>query len=306
MSERSVGGSEDQVAANRWFHSIDFGDFASSGRFRPGEPQNITLYGTMDLLGHIDLHCADVLDVGAVDGLISFGAVQLGARRVVATDSVVRDGFLLARETLGLDVEYIPRVQIREFVEQFGRGSFDLIVCSGVIYHMLNPASAFFECRKLLKEHGLLIVESAYESRSDRAAIFVNSEEELFVEPNTYSMPTKRAIVGLMRLACLDVLAVRTIAGPDRITVLGRAVAPAAVKDRTALTRRIHDVDFCDFDFQIKRFLPSPATSTIRYSGPADEQAIDHQDYQPDFPFHPPRHRRTVGTTAWSTADGNR
>lgn len=306
MNQRGVARSEDQVAANRWFHSIDFGEFASSGRFRRGEPQNITLYGTMDLLGNIDLHGAAVLDVGAVDGLISFGAVQLGARRVVATDSVVRDGFLLARDVLGLDVEYVPRVQIRDLVERFGRGSFDLIVCCGVIYHMLNPASAFFECRKLLKEQGLLIVESAYESRSDRAAIFVNSEEELFVEPNTYSMPTRRAVAGLMRLACLDVLAVRTIAAPDRVTVLGRAVAPAEVGDRTALTRRIHDIDFCDFDFQIKRFLPSPATSTIRYSGPTDERAIDHHVYQPDFPFHPPRHRRTLGTTAWNTPDGNR
>lgn len=302
----NVARSEDHFAATRWFHSIDFGEFASSGRFRPGDPQNVTLYGTMDLIHHIDLAGVDVLDIGAVDGLISFGAVQLGARRVVATDSVIRDGFLLARDALGLEVEYVPRVQIRDFVERFGRGSFDLIVCSGVIYHMLNPASAFFECRKLLKEHGLLIVESAYEKQSDRAAIFVNNEDELFAEPNTYSMPTRRAILGLMRLACLDVLAVRTIDGPDRITVLGRAVAPAQVKDRTTLTRRIHDLDFCDFEFQIKRFLPSPATSAIRYDGPTDERRIEHGTYEPDFPFHPPRTTRTVGSTAWNTPDGNR
>lgn len=301
-----VARSEDQVAANRWFHSIDFGDFASSGRFRPGDPQNITLYGTMDLISHIDLDGVDVLDVGAVDGLISFGAIRLGARRVVATDSVVRDGFLLARDMLGLDVEYIPRVQIRDFVDQFGRGSFDLIVCSGVIYHMLNPASAFFECRKLLKERGLLIVESAFERQSDRAAIFVNNEEELFAEPNTYSMPTKRAILGLMRLACLDVVAVRTVVGPDRITVLGRAVDPAEVRDRTVLTRRMHELDFCDFEFQIKRFLPSPGISAIGYDGPTDERTIDHRTFEPDFPFHPPRNKRTIGTTAWNTPDGNR
>jgi len=302
----SVGRSENEFAGTRWFHSIDFGEFASSGRFRPGEPQNITLYGTMDLINHIDLEGADVLDVGAVDGLISFGVSRLGARRVVATDSVVRDGFLLAREALGLDIEYTPQVQVRDLVGRFGRGSFDLIVCSGVLYHMLNPASAFFECRKLLKEHGLLIVESAYDKDCDRAAIFVNSEEESFVEPNTYSMPTRRAILGLMRLACLDVLTVRTIDGPDRITVLGRAVPPDDVGERTTLTRRIHEIDFCDFDFQIKAFLPSPAMSTITYDGPTGEHRIDHRDHVPNFPFHPSRHQRTVGTTAWNTPDGNR
>ena len=296
---------EQRIATARWFHAIDFGSFASSGRFRPGEPQNITLYGTMDLIRDIDLASADVLDIGAADGLVSFGALRLGAKRVVATDSVVRDGFLLAREALGLDVEYAPRLQVKDLVQTFGRGAFDLIVCCGVIYHMLNPASAFFECRKLVKEQGLVIFESAYDSHSDRAAIFINSEEGLSREPNTYSVPTRSGILGLMRLACFDVLAVRTLNGPPRITVLGQAVAPQMVRDRSDQTRRIHEIDLCDFEFQIKRHLPSPNESQISYRGDVAERLIDHQTYEPDFPFHPPWHRRSVGRTAWNTPDGN-
>lgn len=298
--------SDEPFASTRWFHAIDLGAFATSGRFPAGEPQNVTLYGAMDLIQHIDLRGAAVLDIGTADGLISFGAVALGAGRVVATDSVERESFLLAREALDLDVDYAPRMQIRDLVDRFGRGSFDLIVCSGVIYHMLNPASAFFECRKLLTEHGLLIVESAYDKNWDQAAILVNNEQEVFLEPNTYSMPTKRAVLGLMKLACFDVLAVRTLNGPDRITVLGRAVAPDQVRDRTALTHRIHELDFCDFEFQIKRFLPSPGTTSIAYTGPGGERVIDQHAYEPRFPFHPPRTRRTVGSTAWNTPVGNR
>jgi hypothetical protein len=49
------------------------------------------------------------------------------------------------------------------------------------------------------------------------------------VEQHTYSVPTKRAITGLMRLACFDVLAVRTMASPQRIAVIGHAVAPGQV-----------------------------------------------------------------------------
>lgn len=297
---------EAAFAATRWFHSIDFGAFASSGRFQRGDPQNVTLFGTMDLIDGIDMSGADVLDIGTVDGLIAFGARALGAARVVATDSVRRPSFELAREALRLDLEYVPGAQISELVATFGRGAFDVVICAGVIYHMFNPVSAFFECRKLVKEHGLVIVESACTRRSDEAVIYVNSEDESFAEPQTYSMPTSRAVVGLMRLALFDVLAIRHLRNPDRITVLGRAVGPNEVGGRTALTQRIHEVDFCDFGYQIRRDWPSPTASTIAYAGARDERAIDQGQYRPTFPFHPPPDRRTVGTTAWSTPTGNR
>lgn len=72
---------------SKWFHAIDFGDFATSGRFPPGSPQNITLFGAMDLLGSIDLNGCRVLDIGSADGLASFGMKKLGAREVVSIDS---------------------------------------------------------------------------------------------------------------------------------------------------------------------------------------------------------------------------
>lgn len=297
---------EQRFAATKWFHAIDFGEFASSGRFKPGDPQNVTLFGTMDLIKHINVRGTDVLDIGAVDGLTSFGVRQLGARRVVATDSFARDTFELARAALDLDVEYYPGVQLADFAARFGHGQFDLIVCAGVIYHMLNPASAFFECRKLIKENGLLIVESAYEPRSDRAAMFLNSEEQMILEPHTYWLPSSQVVLGLMRLALFDVLAVRTLRSPDRITVLGRAVSPAEVSDRTELTSRIHEIDFIDFAYLINRCWPTPATSDIAYTGPRDVQLLDQCEYLPSFPFHPPPGKRTVGSTAWTTPDGNR
>jgi tRNA (mo5U34)-methyltransferase len=297
---------EDRIAATGWFHSIDFGEFASSGRFEPGEPQNVTLFGVMDLIRHIDLRGVDVLDIGTMDGLMAFGTRMLGARRVVATDSFRRDSFELARSALGLDVDYVPGVQLDQLSRRFGPGEFDLVICAGVIYHMLNPASAFFECRKLIKENGLLVIESTYEPAENRAAIFVNSEAELSVEPHTYSIPTRSAVFGLMRLALFDLVAVRTLKSPPRVTVLGRAVSPDEVRDRSPLTRRIHELDFCDFTFQIAKVWPSPQSSSIAYTGDHDESTIDPKLYDPQFPLHPPRDRRTVGSTVWNTPLGER
>jgi len=69
-----MGPKEKLVAEQKWFHSIDFGDFASSGRFAPNEPQNRTLFGVFDLLGKMDLSSGNVLDIGTMDGIVAFGA----------------------------------------------------------------------------------------------------------------------------------------------------------------------------------------------------------------------------------------
>lgn len=259
----------------------------------------------MDLIRHVDLKGAHVLDIGAVDGLASFGMKARGAARVVATDSVVKDTFLRCRELLDLDVEYLPKTQIRDFPGLFERGSFDVILCAGVIYHMLSPVSAFLECRKIIREGGLLIMETPYFAGEDRACIFVNSETEMVNEIYTYSVPTKSAVIALMKLAGFDVVAVRTISKPDRVTVLGRTAPLEGISDRTPLLRRIHEVDTCDFDFKYAKSLPSPVQSSIVYSGPCDDLSINYRSYSPDFPLHPPADKEVVGTTQWMSASGN-
>ena len=149
------------VRKEKWFHALDFGEISSSGRFKPGQPQNITLYGFMDLVKHINLAGITALDIGATDGLASFGMKKLGAASVHATDSTDKATFRFAREYFGLDVEYHPRTQIRDLTTIFSPGMFDFILCAGVFYHMLNPVSALMECRKILKNGGLLVLETA-------------------------------------------------------------------------------------------------------------------------------------------------
>lgn len=295
---------EAEFAAEKWFHAIDFGDFASSGRFKPGVPPNRTLFGFMDMIQHVDLKGMDVLDVGATDGLASFGMAARGAR-VQATDSVDKKTFRRAREVLGHPVEYHPKTQIKDFKEIFAPGTFDFILCAGVFYHMINPASSIFECRKILKDNGLLMIETPFYPNEERAAIFINSETETVMEANTYSVPTKSAVTGLMKLAGFEILAVRVAAPLNRVTVLGQARSPDQVGDRTPLLQRIHEVDLCDLEFRFKDE-PPKAPSTIAYEGPLGEQKLDTSAFEPDFPYQPPVTKRTVGNTIWSTPDGNR
>jgi tRNA (mo5U34)-methyltransferase len=296
---------EQDFAKEKWFHSIDFGAFASAGRFPEDSAQNITLFGFMDLVQHVDPTGADVLDIGAVDGISSFGLKKRGAARVVATDTVEKSTFLRARDHLGLDIEYRPGIQIKDFEPIFAPGSFDLIVCAGVIYHMFNPFTAFQACRKMIREDGLLFMETPYVPNDDRGCIYLNSEAEISREVFTYSIPTEKAVTGMMKLAGFDVLAVRKIHRPDRITVLGRASALKDIGNRTETLKRIHERDTCDHDFRYADHLPTPGRSTLKYTGPRDNIMIDHATYQPNFPFHPPRSKRTVGETIWLSKKGN-
>ena len=295
----------EEFAKLKWFHAIDFGDFASIGRFQQGRPQNITLYGFMDMIRHVDLAGAETLDIGSVDGISSFGMKTLGARRAVATDSVDKHTFRRAREVLGLDIEYHPDTQIKDFGRIFQRGSFDVILCAGVIYHMFNPVSAFLECRKIIKEGGLLFMETPYFAGEKRACIFVNSETEMVNEIFTYSVPTEAAVRGLMKLAGFEILAVRKIQAPDRITVLGRATGLNSIPDRTRLLKRIHEIDTCDFEFRFGKYVPAPVASSVTYTGPRDDLVIDHKSYQPVFPHHPQVDKPAVGHTAWHSSVGN-
>jgi len=287
-----------------WFHAIDFKDFQSSGRFPAGQPQNITLYPVFDLIKDIDVAGMDCLDIGCWDGLVSFGLKIAGAASVASMDSVRQNTFLLARHLLDLDIEYFPGYQIRDMAMLFGDRKFDLIVCAGVLYHMLHPLTAFTACRRLIKNGGLFIIETASTQSHDDAVLVLNSETGVpLEEPFTYWVPTLKAVIGMAKLAGFDILGVRQLKAPHRTAVLGRAVLPQEVNNRTPLLNRIHELGFCDFDFNLKTLnLEDFEKSAIEYSGPGGIDVVDPATYSPRFLPHPIKLTDSVGKSHFLTA----
>ncbi|MFI4872973.1 MAG: class I SAM-dependent methyltransferase, partial [Phycisphaerales bacterium JB061] len=237
ISDERIAEIKQQAAGMRWFHAIDFGEFQTSGRFKDGVPPNNTLHGAMDLLQHVDITGATCLDLGSAHGLMSFGLKMKGAGRVIALDRTERVGvaFSLARELLGLDVEY-QHCPASELVNTMGTRCADLIVAAGLMYHLANPGDAIYQTRRALKPGGLLVIETAYSSKRDDAVlVFNNVPDAPYNEPYTYFLPSKTAVIEMLRLACFDALAVRTGMN-NRLTVLARAVAPHQVNDRCDMT----------------------------------------------------------------------
>jgi len=305
--------SIERVAAQKWFHAIDFGEFASQGRFRPGTPQNITLYGAFDFLRTMDLSQARVLDIGTYDGIVAFGARKLGSPSVFAVDTHENTAFLLARELLGYtnsDINYYTGIQIASLAEIFPKENFDVIVCCGVFYHMLHPMQAFTETRKLLGEGGVLILETPYDHTRPEALLIFNGIDKIVNEPYTYFVPTKSALEGMAQLSGFKVMGYRILNAPRRITYLLKAVSRSVLIDDHATPAFIIQMlkrDTCDDSFRFKDLekvnRKSPFLGNFDTIGSSRE--VDPKTHLVNFPFHPPKEKPAYGTTRFEAEDGN-
>ena len=144
-----------------WVHAIDLGDgVVTPGLWGRGNPV------IEKALLEIDWRGKKVLDIGCWDGMYSFLAESQGAAEVYATDLVnQRDysdqpTFLLARELRNSKAIYYPQMSVYD-VETLGFRDFDVIIFSGIYYHLKDPVLALTTLRRLLKVGGLILVEGA-------------------------------------------------------------------------------------------------------------------------------------------------
>ncbi|MDQ3580852.1 MAG: class I SAM-dependent methyltransferase, partial [Pseudomonadota bacterium] len=68
-------------------------------------------------------------------------------------------------------------VSLKDLPAIFNKGHFDLIILAGVIYHIFSPLEAIAICRNLLKENGLMLVETAM-ARGKEPKLMLNTEME--------------------------------------------------------------------------------------------------------------------------------
>ena len=111
-----------------------------------------------------DLTGQSFIDLGSWDGFYAFEASS-GAARVLATDSFSwngmgwsnKQGFLLAREILRSKVEDMD-IDIMDVCPE-RVGLFDVVLFSGMLYHMRDPIKALQNAASVCKNH--LIIETA-------------------------------------------------------------------------------------------------------------------------------------------------
>ncbi len=187
-----------QMSAIKWFHQIDLGQ----GVVTPGRDP------TMARLPHLgipeDLCGKTVLDIGAWDGAFSFECERRGAARVLAIDEFIwagkgwasKAGFDFARRVLNSKVEDLLMDVYDLSAERIG--AFDLVLFSGVLYHLKHPLLALERVADVTR--GQLILTSHIDLLDiDRPAIAFYPGTELNSDPTNWCGPNLPALEAMLR-----------------------------------------------------------------------------------------------------------
>ena len=186
-----------------WYYGIEL----LPGLFTPGqEHNNIVL--TRTLLRHCGLEGQRCLDIGTMEGLVPVLLTRRGAIETVALDGLdCSEQITWVQHYTGSNFKYHPAVmfdQILTLLKDHGR--FDVVVLSGVLYHVFNPMHVLGVARSMLRTGGLMIVETAG-VQEDNFAMYFNHAGEVYTDPTSFWFPTVPMLDYLLRyfkLAPLD------------------------------------------------------------------------------------------------------
>lgn len=151
----------EKAAQYGWGHTIDFGPFTKQGFLG-------TAY--LDIAQHLDdwgwwpkqLQGMDVADVGCFTGGLSLLMAARGAATVHAVDEVPAH---LAQCSYLAELFTLPSIAPMQSAayllpQQLAPRSLDLILLSGVLYHMSDMLVGLYAMNQLLKPGGVLLIET--------------------------------------------------------------------------------------------------------------------------------------------------
>ena len=139
-----------------WYHRIEL----APGIVTPGINDSSKMLQILDNLGlPQDATGTRVLDIGCRDGFFAFEMERRGAE-VIGIDYAAPEvtGFGIVAEILNSKVTYL--VENVYDLSPETHGTFDVVLFLGVLYHLRNPLQAFDGIRQVVKEGGLMFVET--------------------------------------------------------------------------------------------------------------------------------------------------
>lgn len=290
-------------------------DWYSTIELKPGvwtrsddQPPYWTMSLAREALRNTDLKDRKCLDVGAVDGLISTLLCRMGAGRVVATDCCdYSKQIQRVQGAYGVDFEYIHPVGTLELVDRmlslhkFGQRlsiehdrqrhdqdfGFDLVVCSGVMYHVHSPMHLMGSLRTLVRPGGLVFLETAilpdkgdymqYNHLVDQHYIYAVSDT-WFLTPNLLDTLLRTFSLKPIDFIYRDQKAIDGERRVGRGVVVCRAMD--TVPSRECETQMAMSTLNFEFDSLYRRDLESLKGRThIDYGKPISNQHIDSQGF---------------------------
>ena len=157
---------QERIDQIRWYHDIDFPNGLKARSKTDDAEGHRKLWSWMrSELDKIDFAGKKVLDIGCWDGHWSFYAERRGASRVLATDDETQNwagsaGLNLAKELMGSSIETRTDLSIYEAAKLEER--FDIVLCMGVYYHLVDPFLGFSQVRHCAHEQSIVVFEGDF------------------------------------------------------------------------------------------------------------------------------------------------
>ena len=144
----------------------------------------------------VDLTGKTFLDVGCWEGMHCAEAVRRDAEQVVGVDLCTSDDLAFNVHRYGFDF-----LQMDIFGEKWlEMGTFDVVLCSGVLYHVENVMSLLFRLRKVVSE--LLVIETGITRlQPDKPMMIFHGQGEGTDNPSNWWTPNKLCLEQMLTTA---------------------------------------------------------------------------------------------------------
>lgn len=195
------------IVQRKWYYSIELqkGIFTTGNNF-----PNVIL--TRKILKNVEVKNKYCLDIGSMEGLIPTLLKLRGAHQVIAYDrrTDLSDKINLVKKAYDVDFHIIMGMSLSKLpviLKKKNFGPFDVIVFSGVLYHMFDPLGGLATIRGLLRNGGILLLETGAIIDNSMAWYF-NAKGRFYPRTNYFmaSLDALDYMLRFMRLKPLDVI----------------------------------------------------------------------------------------------------
>lgn len=195
------------IFQQEWYYGIEL----LEGIFTRGKSfPNVIL--TRKILENIEIKDKSCIDIGSMEGLIPTLLKRRGANPVVAYDrrTDLADRINLVKKAYDVDFRYFNGVSLNKLPSLLKTKNFlpfDIVVFSGVLYHMFDPLGGLALVRGLVRNGGILLLETGA-LIDNKMAMYFNAEGRFFPRTNYFmvSLDALEYMLRLLRLKPLDVI----------------------------------------------------------------------------------------------------
>jgi SAM-dependent methyltransferase len=240
-----------------WYHKIDLG----SGILTPGydfEPVWDSIRRSRSL---IDYRGKSVLDIASWGGMWAFEAEARGASMVVAVETAFKkqENFLFCREVLRSRAIPFYNVSAYNLAERldvcftpFGGSNrtafegFDIVQHLGLLYHLSDPIASLMQTRSVMKDGGLLLIETAYHVSDKPTMLFQGvrrKEGRIYAEDHTtWWAPSLQCLTEMLATALFEPVPDSLSTAPMGEISMVSLVCRALPLDDQSRMRLLHDL----------------------------------------------------------------